>query len=172
MVRSPLNLGLLPLFLPMAQQSNPLPTVEVAIAILHQNSQFLLQLRDDNPAILYPGYWAFCGGHLEPGEDADTAVRRELMEEIAYVPEGLTLFERSTTEGPDKIVIRNFYQAALTVLVESLAVNEGQELGLATLEEIQRGDRFSTVLQETRPIGLPHQAMLLRFIQDYSGGDK
>ncbi len=150
----------------MVQQSSPLPTVEVAIAILHQGNQFLLQLRDDNPAIIYPGYWAFCGGHLEPGEDADTAVRRELMEEIAYVPNGLKLFERSTTEGPDKIVIRNFYQAVLTVPVESLEVNEGQELGLATLADIQRGDRFSTVLQEMRPIGPPHQAMLLKFIAE------
>lgn len=150
----------------MAPIHSPLPTVEVAIAILHQDNQFLLQLRDDNPAILYPGYWAFCGGHLEPGEDADTAIRRELREEIAHVPDGLTLFERSTAEGPDKIVIRNFYQAALTVPVDSLEVNEGQELGLATLAEIQRGDRFSTVLQETRPIGLLHQAMLLKFIAE------
>lgn len=141
-----------------------LPTVEVAIAILHQDNQFLLQLRDDNPAILYPGYWAFCGGHLEPGEDADTAVRRELMEEIAHVPEDLTLFERAITKGPDKIVIRNFYQAPLTVPVSSLEVNEGQELALATVEDIQRGDRFSQVLQETRPIGAPHQAMLLKFM--------
>ncbi len=145
-------------------------TVEVAIAILHQESQFLLQLRDDNPAIIYPGYWAFCGGHLEPGEDADTAIRRELMEEIAHVPDVLALFERATTVGPDKTVIRNFYHAALTVPLSSLAVNEGQELGLASLEEIQRGDRFSQVLQETRPIGPPHQAMLLKFIEAASRG--
>lgn len=148
----------------MASTNSPMPTVEVAIAILHQDNQFLLQLRDDNPAIIYPGYWAFCGGHLEPGEDADTAVRRELMEEIAHVPDGLMLFERSTTEGPDKIVIRNFYQAALMVPLSSLEVNEGQELGWASLADIQRGDRFSHVLQETRPIGPPHQAMLLKCI--------
>jgi 8-oxo-dGTP diphosphatase len=148
----------------MAQLFGSPATVEVAIAILYQDNQFLLQLRDDNPAILYPGYWAFCGGHLEPGEDADTAIRRELLEEIAHVPAGLTLFERSTTTGPEKTIIRNFYQAALEVPVSSLAVNEGQELGLASLEEIQRGDRYSQVLRETRPIGPPHQAMLLKFI--------
>ena len=149
----------------MVQPPIPLPTVEVAIAILYQNNQFLLQLRDDNPSILYPGYWAFCGGHLEPGEDADDAIRRELMEEIAHVPEALTLFERSTTTGPNKTVIRNFYHGALTVPVSSLEVNEGQELGLATRRDIERGDRFSLVLQEMRPIGSPHQAMLLKFIE-------
>jgi len=151
----------------MAQQSNALPTVEVAIAILYQNNQFLLQLRDDNPDIIYPGYWAFCGGHLEPGETADIAVRRELMEEIAHVPDRLTLFERSTTVGLEKVVIRNFYYGNLAVPISNLEVNEGQELGLATVEDIQRGDRFSTVLQETRPIGPPHQAMLLKFIAEH-----
>jgi 8-oxo-dGTP diphosphatase len=140
------------------------PLVEVAIALLYQNNQFLLQLRDDNPAIVYPGHWAFCGGHLEPGESADAAVRRELMEEIAHVPAELTLFERSVTEGPEQTMIRNFYHGPLTVPLASLAVNEGQELGLASLAEIQRGDRFSQVLQETRPIGPPHQALLLKFI--------
>lgn len=142
----------------------PKPIVEVAIALLYQDNQFLLQLRDDNPAIVYPGHWAFCGGHLEPGESADVAVRRELMEEIAHVPEGLMLFERSLTEGPEKTIIRNFYHGPLAVPLSSLAVNEGQELGLASVAEIQRGDRFSQVLQQTRPIGPPHQAMLLKFI--------
>lgn len=174
--QSPFNLGQTSLgSFPMVQQSNPsfppppgpVPTVEVAIAILHQNNQFLLQLRDDNPAIIYPGYWAFCGGHLDPGEDANCAIRRELQEEIAHVPEGLLLFEQATTVGPDKTVIRNFYHAALTVPLSSLEVNEGQELGLASLEDIRRGQCFSQVLQETRPIGPPHQAMLLKFIAAY-----
>lgn len=148
----------------MAQSFGSSVTVEVAIALLYQGDRFLLQLRDDNPAIIYPGHWAFCGGHLEPGEGADAAIRRELMEEIAHVPDGLLLFERSITPGPEKTIIRNFYQAALEVPVSSLAVNEGQELGLATVEDIQRGDRYSQVLNEPRPIGPPHRAMLLKFI--------
>ena len=57
------------------------PKPEVAIAILYQGDRFLLQLRDDIPTIAWPGHWAFFGGHLEPGESADVAVQRELMEE-------------------------------------------------------------------------------------------
>lgn len=32
---------------------------KVALAILHQDGKFLMQLRDDNPDILYPGHWGF-----------------------------------------------------------------------------------------------------------------
>ncbi|PSN11719.1 NUDIX hydrolase, partial [filamentous cyanobacterium CCP5] len=67
---------------------------EVAIAILYRDDQYLMQLRDDIPGILFPGCWAFFGGHLDPGEDADTAIYRELAEEICYQAPHLELFSR------------------------------------------------------------------------------
>lgn len=56
----------------------------VAIAILYRDNKFLMQLRDNIPTIVYPGYWAFFGGHIEPGETPEVAVRREVLEEINY----------------------------------------------------------------------------------------
>jgi 8-oxo-dGTP diphosphatase len=140
--------------------------VEVAIAILHQNNQFLLQLRDDIPTILYPGHWCFFGGHLDPGEDADTAVRRELAEEIGYHPPEIDLFQRLE----DDRVIRNFYQAPLAVPLSTLELNEGQDLGLCSIADIQRGFKYASQLQEDRPLGPPHRQALLHFIQVHSLG--
>ncbi len=140
-------------------------SAEVAVAILYQGNQFLLQLRDDIPTIIYPGHWAFCGGHLDPGEDADTAVRRELQEEIGHIPLSLELYQR--TIGPtqdNKRILRNFYHGPLTVPVASLEINEGQELALCSITDIDRGFRFSELLQEDRPIGPPHQQVLQAFI--------
>ena len=134
--------------------------VEVAIAIIHQDGKFLMQLRDDLPNIFFPGHWGFFGGHLEPGEDADTGVRRELFEEIGYVPNTITLFERTE----DDRVIRHFYQTELTVPVKNLALNEGQDIGLCTITDIQRGYKYSLKLGEDRPLGHPHQKALLSFI--------
>lgn len=67
--------------------------IHVAIAILYQQNKFLLQLRDDIPGIIYPGHWGLFGGHLEPGETPDIAVKRELLEEISYIPPTLSKFD-------------------------------------------------------------------------------
>lgn len=133
---------------------------EVAVAILYQGDQFLLQLRDDIPGILYPGRWGFFGGHIEPGEDPPTAMRRELLEEIGYTPPDLYLFDRTETDQ----VVRHVFHGPLCVGVESLTLMEGWDLGLWTVEEIHRGQRYSERAGQVRPLGLPHQDILLSFL--------
>ena len=135
--------------------------VEVAIAILHQNDQFLMQLRDNVPGIVYPGHWGFFGGHLDPGESAEEAMWRELAEEIEYIPPDLTPFR---TYRGDPRVIRHVYVAPLVVDVEELRLNEGWDLGLLSLEDVQRGDRFSAKANQVCPLGKPHQQILLDFV--------
>lgn len=137
------------------------PTTEVAIAILYQGDRFLLQLRDDLPTIAWPGHWAFFGGHLEPGEDPDAAVYRELEEEIGYVAPQLTLFKRSESEA----VVRHVYHGPLVVPVENLVLTEGLDLGLWTVDDIQRGQRYSARAGEERPLGTPHRQLLLSFLE-------
>jgi 8-oxo-dGTP pyrophosphatase MutT (NUDIX family) len=132
----------------------------VAIAILHQGDQFLLQLRDDIPGILYPGYWAFFGGHLEPGEAPEEAMQRELLEEIGYQP---PVLEKFGIYVDDKIV-RHVFHGPLTVGIEALVLGEGWDFGFFTVEDIQRGDRYSEVAQQVRPLGPPHQKILLDFL--------
>ena len=134
---------------------------KVAIAVLHQNGTFLLQLRDDVSGILYPGHWALFGGHLEPGESPDAAIQRELLEEIGHAPAKLTPFALYE----DAQVVRYVYEGALDVDLGRLVLNEGWDLGLATVEEIERGDRYSEQAQQVRPLGKPHQRILLDFIE-------
>ena len=134
--------------------------IEVAIVILYQAGGCLMQLRDDIPTIIYPGHWAFFGGHLEPGETPHEGVRRELMEEIGYDAPSLTLFDRRTSGH----VTRNIYSGPLTVTVESLILTEGMDKKLCSRDEIVQGRIYSPKIQETRPIGPPHQQILLDFL--------
>lgn len=120
-----------------------------------------MQLRDDIPGIFYPGHWALFGGHLEPGESTDTAIARELLEEIGYQPPGLAPFGCYE----DAQVIRHVYQAELAVPKNQLVLNEGWDMDWLTAEEIRQGDRYSVKANQVRPLGAPHQRILLDFIE-------
>jgi 8-oxo-dGTP diphosphatase len=139
---------------------NPVPQHIVSIAILYREGQFLLQLRDNIPNILYPGYWGFFGGHVEHDETPEVAMRRELLEEIGYEPPALFEFD-SRQEGA---VLRHIYHAPLTVDIQDLTLYEGWDLGMLTPENIRCGEHYSARAGEVRPIGKPHQKILLDFL--------
>jgi 8-oxo-dGTP pyrophosphatase MutT (NUDIX family) len=139
----------------------------VAIAILYQVSdgsdtsnhppQYLMQLRDDIPGIVYPGHWGFFGGHLEPGEDPEQALRRELVEEIEYEAGVLTPFG-CYAQGN---VVRHVFAGPLTVPVSQLVLHEGWDLDFLDPVAIQRGDQFSPKAGRNCPLAPIHQQILL-----------
>ena len=64
-----------------------------AVAMLvSEDGQYLLQLRDGTPGIWCPDMLCFFGGRLDADEDAETALRRELMEELEFSPRAPTYF--------------------------------------------------------------------------------
>lgn len=139
-----------------------MPLIEVTAAILHQDGQFLLQLRDDFPHIVYPGVWAFFGGHIEAEEEAQDSMKRELLEEIGYAPPELRLLG----EREEGKVRRYLYYSELAVSINELQLNEGQDMALCSLAEIQAGEKYSDKLGEVRSLGKPHQQALLSFINN------
>lgn len=147
-----------------AEQPVGKPVASVAIAILHGEQGFLMQLRDDNPAILWPGHWCFFGGHLEAGEQPEQALRRELLEEIGYCPEQVTLIESLDTDTVKGVVRRHVFAAALTVPIGDLQLNEGQDLKWVSPIEVVAGQAWSDKLEHDRPLGTPHQGMLMQWL--------
>ena len=61
----------------------------VKALIYRDNGQILLQQRDNQPGLPFPGYWTFFGGRVEPNETFEIALRRELSEELGEVGEQL-----------------------------------------------------------------------------------
>jgi len=60
------------------------PVTEVAVGVLVQSDgRYLLAQRP--PGKPYEGYWEFPGGKLERGETVETALARELHEELGIV---------------------------------------------------------------------------------------
>ena len=134
--------------------------VQVAIAILYQEDKFLMQLRDNIPTILYPGFWALFGGHIEAGETPEVAVKREVIEEIGYEAPNFTKFGNYE----DEKVFRNVFYAPLTVELNQLELNEGWDMGFLTAADIRQGSCYSAKAEEIRPLGPIHQQIMLDFI--------
>ncbi|MFM5886833.1 MAG: NUDIX hydrolase [Dolichospermum sp.] len=135
--------------------------VNVAVAILYRENKFLMQLRDNIPNIIAPGYWALFGGHIEPGETPEIAVQREVLEEIGYE---LTAFSQFGIYSDQKAV-RYVFQAPLLVPLDQLVLYEGWDLDLLTAEDIQQGEYFSQKAGEVRPLATLPQKIMLDFIK-------
>lgn len=136
----------------------------VAICVLYRSGKLLMQLRDDLPTILYPGVWGLFGGHMEGDETPETAVVREIAEEIEYeLPPD---FGKFAIYG-DERVQRHVFHAALTVPVTALNLQEGWDLKLVSLAEIQSGRAYSDCAGQHKAIGPIHRQILLDFAQQY-----
>ncbi|MCC3434349.1 NUDIX domain-containing protein [Microcoleus sp. PH2017_05_CCC_O_A] len=98
---------------------------------------------------------------MEPGETAEVALLRELLEEISWVPASASFFCRDV-EGD---IVRHVFHSQLTADVNDLVLHEGWDMQLLTAEDIRAGKCYSEKSGDVRPFGIPHQRILLNFIE-------
>ncbi|RUL95753.1 NUDIX hydrolase [Rhizobium chutanense] len=72
---------------------------EIAIGALVENGSVLLARRNSERRT-HPDRWSLPGGHVEDGEDAETAMRRELLEEIGVTPQRWRFVGKFISESP------------------------------------------------------------------------
>ncbi|MEB3158830.1 MAG: NUDIX hydrolase [Synechococcus sp.] len=121
---------------------------QIAVAMLERDDRWLLQLRDDIDGIVFPGTWGLFGGHLDPGETPEQAVRRELLEEISWQAGPLRHWFAHT--DPQRVL--HVFLGPLTVPLQQLRLLEGQDITLASREEMESGRIWSRRLAEFRPL--------------------
>jgi 8-oxo-dGTP pyrophosphatase MutT (NUDIX family) len=122
--------------------------VEVALAMLEREGRWLMQLRDQTSSIVAPGCWGLFGGHLDPGETPEQALRRELLEEISWQPPAL-----------EPVMVHHIhrrtahvFRAELPIPLTQLQLLEGQDMALVSTEELLAGSIWSTQLGTYRPL--------------------
>jgi 8-oxo-dGTP diphosphatase len=61
-------------------EKNPTTLIVVAVALTNEAGEILLQMRPEGRSMA--GLWEFPGGKLEPGESPESALKREINEEL------------------------------------------------------------------------------------------
>jgi 8-oxo-dGTP diphosphatase len=110
-----------------------LPHREIACAILIDTSgRYLLQRRDDDPNILYPGKIGLFGGHREGNESFSECVVREVHEETGYLAAPARFEHLGSYAGRDieasNATLAGEYYLLRDVPIEAVTVTEGSLL--------------------------------------------
>ena len=100
------------------------------VILVDPQGRLLLQERDEH-APIDPDRWGLVGGHVEEGEDVETAVHRELAEETGLAAEGggatpyLALWRTFTVHGGDEMAV---FAGPTTVTDADVVCGEGRQI--------------------------------------------
>ena len=119
----------------------------VSAILINSRGQLLLQQRDDNPAIRYPGHWCLFGGTVEDGESVEAALVREVKEEIDFDIQNFGLFREFEQNNKSEFA----YVGELSAELNELTLTEGQAMNVfypSQLRELQiRPDDKETLME-------------------------
>jgi 8-oxo-dGTP pyrophosphatase MutT (NUDIX family) len=125
--------------------------MSAGVILVDREGRVLMQLRDDNPKIMYPNHWGLTGGAALPGETPDQAARREVTEETGLTLEGMQPFRayyfQDAVGGAKSAPARAkadyelyLYHAPCETPAEEMVCGEGQALRFVSPDEIEELD--------------------------------
>jgi len=85
-----------------------LQSSQVSVGII-RNAQHKILITQRAVDSHMAGFWEFPGGKIEPGETPQSALKRELLEEIGITIEQMSLFKVLEHRFSDRIVTLHFY---------------------------------------------------------------
>lgn len=111
-----------------------------AAVLVTPDGRYLMQLRDHNPEISFPGFFCLFGGELEPGEEPETGLRRELGEELELEVDEINYFSQFVFDAVYADgTLRQRYYFEIPIepdVIDTLVLHEGAGMKLMTADDI------------------------------------
>jgi 8-oxo-dGTP diphosphatase len=111
----------------------------VAAIIFLPSRRYLLQHREGRASISFPNAWGLFGGARESGEEAEAALRREIMEELEFSVGACSLFVGCTFDlrFEARRTRKIFFSFEMTEAeAHGLVLREGQGMAWLGFQEI------------------------------------
>lgn len=102
------------------------------IVMVNPADEVLLYLRDDKPTIKFPNTWCLPGGYVEPGEQPQECVRREIEEEMGVVLDAVWPLVSATRPYG----VEHTFWTEIDLDLDHVVLTEGQRLKWFTRAEI------------------------------------
>jgi 8-oxo-dGTP pyrophosphatase MutT (NUDIX family) len=126
----------------MASQRTAARHMSAGIILVDRLGRVLLQHRDDDPAIMFPGHWGITGGAAHSGETPEETARREVREETGLDLERfepfrayyLTAARGRAAKSDDRAVY--LFHAPCRTPAEELLCGEGRALRFFAPDEL------------------------------------
>ena len=111
-----------------------------AALLVTPDGRYLMQLRDDNPGISFPGFFCLFGGAMEPGEDVEMGLQRELREELELEASDISYFSQFVFDAAyDDGTLRQRYYFEISIdpdVIDTLVLHEGKDMRLMAADDI------------------------------------
>ncbi len=108
-----------------------------AAIIVDKKNNFLLQKRDKSKHIFFPGHWGLFGGAKNINESYENALKREIVEEIGFMPNEFKFYIKLSFNLKKRKIHRYFYVAIVDNLKnKKIELNEGEKYRIFTLKDI------------------------------------
>ena len=107
------------------------------IILINRRGQVLLELRANDPAIMFPGFWGITGGEARPEESPEETARREVREETGLVLESVSPFRTYRKVKDGTLYETHYFHACIDEPLEAMTVGEGEALRFFSVEELR-----------------------------------
>ena len=122
---------------------------KISQAFIIDNSKILMQLRDFNSDINFPGHWGFFAGHIKQNELPENTIKRELNEELSWLPKKISYIKKFTLFNSLNVYV---YKCRLDVPFRELNLQEGQDMNFFSFQEILDNQLYSNKFNLNFPI--------------------